>query len=95
MQAINRLGRHEKWAYELYSGLNGIRFSDYNPFHTFATFLSSSKSKDVALNFRGENGVLLTFNKSLRSTNLLGSMSTGVSCDVSWISKFPDEMEIL
>ncbi len=88
--AILELSQCETFRYPLFSGLENVKFekdSEDNAY--FATYLSASKSEDVAITFRGKKGLLLEFEKGFKSAAPKG---TEPCADVSWISKFPDEM---
>ena len=54
------------------------------------TYVSTSWRKEVAQHFmKGNDGMIITIDKEYKE-------NTDVyCCDVSWISKFPDECEIL
>ncbi len=66
----------------------------------FCTYLSASKSKEVAITFREEKGVLFEISENIKSQlppklAMCLPQAKGICCDVSWISKFPDEQEVL
>eukprot|EP01084_Bolivina_argentea_P152503 266026_1 len=54
----------------------------------FTTYVSTSWRKEVALTFMNGQGMVIEFDKEYKDTN-------SIWCNVSWISKFPDECEIL
>ena len=90
--AIWKLSEREKGKYRVYSGLNGVKMdtkvvsSGY-----FVTYVSTSWRKEVSQAFMGKEkgGMMIQFDEKYRE-------DYGVyCCDVSWISKFPDECEIL
>ncbi len=98
--AINRLSRHEMFSYPLFSGLEKVLFKENEVREGyFATYLSASKSRDVAITFRGNSGTLIEFEKDIKNCKMgYGAMqmdmnsTNAICCDVSWISKFPEEM---
>ncbi len=55
----------------------------------FVTYVSTSWSKQVAKSFMNDEGMMLHINESFKNSKAINC------CDVSWISKFPDECEIL
>ena len=59
----------------------------------FVTYTSASWIKDVALTFMGGDnggkGMMIQFDKEYKADRSV------YCCDVSWVSKFPDECEIL
>ena len=85
------LSIHENGKYPVYSGLSGVQMdtkvvqSGY-----FVTYVSTSWRREVSEMFMGkEKGMIIHFDEEYRDYG-------GVyCCDVSWISKFPDECEIL
>eukprot|EP01084_Bolivina_argentea_P220320 373412_1 len=91
--AINGLWRREKGTYKLYSGLANVKLDKKlitNGY--FVTYTSTSWSKDVALRFLyqyGDTGMLIEMDKDFRNNTF------NRCCDVSWISKYPDECEVL
>ena len=59
----------------------------------FVTYVSTSWRKEVSLTFIGNNnGMMIEFDRWYRRSIDFDSV---YCCDVSWISKFPDECEIL
>ncbi len=92
---IARLGSCERFKYPLFSGLKTVKFEkDLGRFPCFATYVSASKSKDVAISFRGNDGTLLTFPEGFKGIYPSWRVD-GMCCDVSWLSKFEEEMEVL
>eukprot|EP01084_Bolivina_argentea_P058240 106345_1 len=86
--AINKLCGAELGSYKLYSGLSEVKLDKKLVDRGyFVTYVSSSWVKDIALSFVENNGMVIQMNESVRKTFCC--------CDVSWISKFPDECEIL
>ena len=88
--AIKKLSLKEYGEYPLYSGLSKVKLNQKSVKRGyFPTYTSASWQKDVALAFMKNEGMLIVIDKNIRqSVNFL-------CCDVSWISKFPDECEIL
>ena len=90
--AIRKLSYREKGKYRVYSGLNGVQMdtkvvsSGY-----FVTYVSTSWRKEVSQAFMGKEkgGMMIQFDEEYRENKCV------LCCDVSWISKFPDECEIL
>ncbi len=97
-KAIATLHRREtipkKGTKKLYSGLRGVhmdlkdmRSKNYH----FITFVSASFDKEVAQSFKGGRGTL----------GMIMDLTSGLKkrdiafADVSWISRFPDEKEVL
>ncbi|ETO26722.1 hypothetical protein RFI_10410 [Reticulomyxa filosa] len=77
---------------ELYCGLKGVRFENIEKEIKFGYFISHVSTSDdiqVATRFRNDHGCILPFHPSMRR-------AFGIfSCDVSWISLFKHEREIL
>eukprot|EP01083_Nonionella_stella_P086690 240982_1 len=86
--AIKLLHEKEHGSYKLYSGLNHVKLDKKEiECGYFVTYVSSSWSKDVALAFMNGEGLVIEMDEKLRKFFRC--------CDVSWVSKFPDECEIL
>ena len=88
---IEALSGTECGQFQVYSGLNGVKVDrQYVSVGYFKTYVSTSWRKDVAERFMGGGeGMMLSISEYYKNGN-------GVNCcDVSWISKFPDECEIL
>eukprot|EP01084_Bolivina_argentea_P047126 86821_1 len=86
--AILFLSQNENGTYKLYSGLNKVKLTKKDiSLGYFPTYTSTSWIKEVATNFMYDEGMLIQIDKEMRNFF--------VCCDVSWISKFPDECEIL
>ncbi len=83
--------------FPLFCGLRHVKFHEsIVESGFFPTYLHASKSKHVAVRFRGKRGVLFKIEKSIKSL----SSSTGRGflepcADVSWISQFDFELEVL
>ena len=88
--AIRKLSRKEKGKYPVYSGLNGVKMdkrcvtSGY-----FVTYVSTSWKKEVSKAFMKGKGMLIHFDEDFRNDLNVDC------CDVSWVSNFPDECEVL
>eukprot|EP01084_Bolivina_argentea_P004935 9346_1 len=91
--AIDKIWRREKGSYKLYSGLANVRLQEktiHNGF--FITYTSTTWRKEVALSFiyqYGDSGMLIEMDEAFRNNTF------NRCCDVSWISRFPDECEVL
>ena len=92
---IWQLSRRESGAFSVYTGLNGVHInSSIIENGYFRTYVSTSWRKEQAEAFmKGKDnkgkGMIIEINQDYK-------LNGGVSCcDVSWISKFPDECEIL
>ena len=88
--AIKKLNNKEFGKYKLYSGLGKVKLNKMAVESAFfPTYTSTSWRKDVAVDFMGDEGMLIVLDDNIRrSVNF-------ICCDVSWISLFPDECEIL
>ena len=77
----------------MYSGLNGVKLDRKHVAKGyFVTYISTSWKKEVSQAFMKGQGLMLHIDEKYRD----GTWRDGVRCcDVSWISKFPDEGEIL
>mmetsp|Transcript_5332 Transcript_5332/g.8921 ORF Transcript_5332/g.8921 Transcript_5332/m.8921 type:complete len:390 (+) Transcript_5332:93-1262(+) len=99
--AIIRLSRRETGSFAVFSGLSGVQLNRRvveNGY--FKTFVSTSWQKPVAMEFMGANnskhghdhkqqGMIIQIDSQYKDDALTPC------CDCSWISKFPDECEIL
>ncbi|ETO29215.1 hypothetical protein RFI_07913 [Reticulomyxa filosa] len=93
-QAIAVLHKHERREEsetELYSGLKGVRLENIKEIKEgfFISYLSTSDNIQVAQMYRSDQGCILHFHPSMRRTGGIKS------CDVSWISPYKHEREIL
>ena len=71
----------------LFSGVPNVRLeASIGEKIYLSTFTSTSADRAVAEDFADDGGVILEFDKNVRY---------GLSVDVSWISKFPSEREVL
>ena len=74
--------------YKLYTGISGAQLSTHQlDISYFPTYISTSWVKDVSLIFMKNNGMLIELDEKCSHKF--------ECCCVSWISKFPDECEIL
>ena len=97
-EAIDKIRKYEIHDENIYTGLAGI-FLDVNQLYctglgnltfNFKTYVSFTRDLRVATEFRGDEGLIIGINlyRALRG-------DYARACDVSWISKFPTEQEIL
>eukprot|EP01084_Bolivina_argentea_P184389 318017_1 len=86
--AIMTLSQCESGAFSVFSGLNKVQM-DVRSIKSgyFVTYVSSSWSKGVAESFTNGDGMIIQIDKVFKEKVHC--------CDVTWISKFPDECEIL
>eukprot|EP00483_Globobulimina_turgida_P012529 UN12552 len=87
---IELLSRNETGKFALYSGLNKVKLDRSNVKNgCFKTYQSSSWNVDIAKAFVKADGcgMILVMNEEFRKHTS--------SCDVSWISKWPKECEVL
>ena len=91
-EAIDLLSRKEKGRYPVYSGLNGVKMDTKIVTEGyFVTYVSTSWKQKVSEEFMGKNeGMIIHFDEAYRDSGWRVPC-----CDVSWISKFPDECEVL
>ena len=88
--AIKELSVREKGQYPVYSGLNGVKLESKTVASGyFVTYVSTSWRKEVSEQFMGGEGMIIHFDEAYKDSKWIRC------CDVSWISKFPDECEIL
>ena len=90
--AISNLSSVEQGAFDVFSGLGGVKLdSKYVSTGHFVTYTSASWKKEVAKKFifvKSNKGMMIHIDKDFKDHGI-------ECCDVSWISKFPDECEIL
>eukprot|EP01083_Nonionella_stella_P091134 254719_1 len=87
-KAIQKLSALEYGSFALYSGLNNVQcWTKSMKCCYFKTYVSTAWNKNVAITFK--NGMILCFDKEVKNKDGV------VCCDVSWISKFPEECEFL
>eukprot|EP01083_Nonionella_stella_P181641 651315_1 len=81
-----KLSQWEIGEYPVYSGINNVMLNQRGiKSGHFKSYVSASRNIDVARAFKGETGMLIEIESRKQFT----------CCDVSWISKFPNEQEIL
>ena len=92
--AIQTLSHFEQHQENIYTGLCNVyyKFRDKIDVLYFKTNVSFTSNLTVAKEFRGNEGLIIGLNMS-RSMRAL--MQHFRACDVSWISRFPSEKEIL
>ena len=80
----------EKGSFTVYSGLNNVKLDKKSVRGGyFVTYVSTSWEKEVAAEFMAGDGMLIQIDEKFKNNNMI------CCCDVSWISKFPDECEVL
>ena len=88
--AIQKLSVVEKGSFTVYSGLNKVKLDrKHVKGGYFVTYVSTSWRKEVATGFMAGDGMLIQIDKEFKNDDMI------FCCDVSWISKFPDECEVL
>eukprot|EP01083_Nonionella_stella_P093963 263586_1 len=86
--AIELLSRNETGKFTLYSGFKKVKLNRSNIKNgCFKTYQSSSWKLDIAKRFVQDSGMIIVMNEEFRKHT--------TSCDVSWISKFHKECEVL
>eukprot|EP01084_Bolivina_argentea_P075899 137543_1 len=88
--AIETLSLCEHGSFPVFSGLNSVKLNKKaieNGY--FVTYVSTSWNKRVAKAFMKGDGMIIQIDKQFKNNELI------YCCDLSWISKFPDECEIL
>ena len=90
-EAIIRLNEREYGSFPVYSGLKNVKLDQkVVRLGYFVTYVSTSWKRKVAENFMGrDKGMIIQFDQKYKSHLCVKC------CDVSWISKFPDECEVL
>ncbi|ETO34645.1 hypothetical protein RFI_02447, partial [Reticulomyxa filosa] len=93
-EAIRILHKHERREeneMEVYCGLKNVRLENIKEIKSgfFISHVSTSDDIQVAQMYRSHQGCILHFHPSMRRSNWIDS------CDVSWISPFKHEREIL
>ena len=94
---IRKLSLREKNSFPVYSGLNGVKLNKKCVKRGFfVTYVSTSWQKEVSIAFmngsaseQAKKGMIIKFHGNYGGSRWINC------CDVSWISKFPDECEIL
>ena len=103
---IIELSKYEIHDENIYSGLNGALLDFYQLYRQanfscllhFKSNVSFTKDLNVAYQFRGAEGMVLGINlkQSLEEDIFGHGIKSRISaCDVSWISRFPLEQEVL
>ena len=90
-KAIVGLSHLEQGRFGVYSGLSGVKMDQKIVSRGFfVTYVSTSWKKEVSEKFMGgKGGMMICFDEAFKD-------NFGIyCCDVSWISKFPDECEVL
>eukprot|EP01083_Nonionella_stella_P066595 175494_1 len=98
--AIATLSSKELGDFDVFSGLNGVKLDSKSVTSGwFVTYVSSSWKKEVALTFlsgSSDEGMLIKIDSEYkRGVSTYHSPGAIYCCDVSWISKFQDECEVL
>mgnify|MGYP005653782385 CR=1 FL=1 len=85
------LSDRESGSFSVFSGLGGVQMErKHIDEGYFATFVSASWREDVARKFMGKGkGMLIRIDGEFKNDDNIHC------CDVSWLSKFPDEAEVL
>ena len=88
--AIQKLSVVEKGSFTVYSGLNNVKLDRKSVRGGyFVTYVSTSWRREVATGFMVGDGMLIQIDEKFKNDDMI------LCCDVSWISKFPDECEVL
>eukprot|EP01083_Nonionella_stella_P011236 31934_1 len=88
--AIRKLSHKESGEFVVYSGLNGVKMNKKSVRSGyFVTYTSTTWEKDIAKAFMKGDGMIVSIDKKFKNDRAIKC------CDVSWISKFPDECEVL
>eukprot|EP01084_Bolivina_argentea_P041254 76118_1 len=86
--AIHKLSKREYGEYKIYTGLKNVKLDKkYIECGYFTTYVSTSWDKDIALQFIQNEGMLIEIDNNFREN--------AICCDVSWISRYGYESEIL
>ena len=88
--AIQNLSFCEHGAFSVFTGLNGVKL-DRKVVRKgyFVTYVSTSWRRGVSEKFMKGEGMIIQIDKEFKNDDKI------YCCDVSWISKFPHECEIL
>ena len=70
----------------MYSGLNNVEIKNYNEKGFFKEYTSTSKNKQIGLEFANNAGMLMYISPDMQRKF--------ICCDVSWISDSTNEEEI-
>eukprot|EP01084_Bolivina_argentea_P025986 48313_1 len=88
--AIYTLSQKEFGKFKVYTGLNNVYLSKQTVKNRyFLTYVSTSWQEHVATKFMGNKGMILEIDENFKNDKQV------YCCDVSWLSKYPDECEIL
>eukprot|EP00484_Ammonia_sp_Unknown_P026388 CAMPEP_0197025842 /NCGR_PEP_ID=MMETSP1384-20130603/6059_1 /TAXON_ID=29189 /ORGANISM="Ammonia sp." /LENGTH=180 /DNA_ID=CAMNT_0042454419 /DNA_START=1 /DNA_END=543 /DNA_ORIENTATION=- len=89
--AITELSMLEEGEFSVFSGLNGVKLNKKEiECGFFKTYVSTSWNRDVAEKFiKGSKGMMIEIDPKYKNDRCIRC------CDVSWISKFADECEVL
>eukprot|EP01083_Nonionella_stella_P071601 192432_1 len=88
--AIRVLSRTECGDFPVYSGLKNVKLhTKCKEYCFFATYVSASWSRNVAESFMSGTGMMFVIDNQFKDNDWVKC------CDVSWISKFEDECEVL
>ena len=94
--SIEKLHNHEKHNENIYTGVCGVAvdFTDIEKRKTvsFKSNVSFSTDLKIAQEFKGDEGIILGLNMQ---RSIFCKIGLFYGCDVSWISGFPHEKEIL
>ena len=79
------------FSFHLYSGLNNVQLKNKKKIDLFYfnTYVSTSYDKSVSMQFAKNNGMLLQFDQNVIAKKQFKC------CSLEWISKFPNECEVL
>ncbi len=95
-EGIIGLSKRESFDCKVYCGLRGVGIAaDQITQGYFNTYLSTSRDKAVAKRFLQFLGILVTFDENIKGTALGKHAGSTAAADISWISKFEREKEIL
>jgi hypothetical protein len=94
--AIDKLHAVESGKYQIYTGIKNVNLKQEMIEGYFVTYVSTSWKRNVAEEYMHVKNDIEVIGGMIIEMNR-GGCTVGVvrSCDVSWISKFPDECEIL
>ena len=94
--AIKKLSKFEIHYEHMYTGICGVFFetTDEAKIVHLQTNVSFTTNLNVALEFRGDSGIVIGLNMKRIFNNPAGFLGF-IACDVSWISYLEDEYEIL
>ena len=87
---ISKLSEQETGSFPVYSGICGVKLKEkiVTGGH-FVTYVSTSWNEDVARQFVGGDGMIIKVDRTYKDNWDV------FCCDVSWISSFANECEIL